>query len=57
MAIKITHECINGGAYEPECPNNAICEAAKHRKFADETSFSGKIVLPNLGKKYFLYNQ
>ena len=24
MAIKITDECINCGACEPECPNNAI---------------------------------
>ncbi|MGZ4005509.1 4Fe-4S binding protein, partial [Staphylococcus aureus] len=24
MAIKITEECINCGACEPECPNNAI---------------------------------
>ncbi|HEX5655233.1 MAG: 4Fe-4S binding protein, partial [Chitinophagaceae bacterium] len=23
MAIKITDECINCGACEPECPNNA----------------------------------
>ena len=27
MAIKITDECINCGACEPECPNNAIYEA------------------------------
>lgn len=26
MAIKITDECINCGACEPECPNNAIYE-------------------------------
>ena len=26
MAIKITEECINCGACEPECPNNAISE-------------------------------
>ena len=28
MAIKITDECINCGACEPECPNNAIYEGA-----------------------------
>ncbi|HEY4539992.1 MAG TPA: 4Fe-4S binding protein, partial [Faecalibacter sp.] len=28
MAIIITDECINCGACEPECPNNAIYEAA-----------------------------
>ena len=26
MAIIITEECINCGACEPECPNNAIYE-------------------------------
>ncbi len=26
MAIRITEECINCGACEPECPNNAIYE-------------------------------
>ncbi|MEC5165361.1 NAD-dependent dihydropyrimidine dehydrogenase PreA subunit [Flavobacterium sp. PL11] len=26
MAIIITDECINCGACEPECPNNAIYE-------------------------------
>ncbi|MCU7497300.1 MAG: 4Fe-4S dicluster domain-containing protein [Ignavibacteria bacterium] len=26
MAIMITEECINCGACEPECPNNAIYE-------------------------------
>jgi len=28
MAIKITDECINCGACEPECPNTAIYEAS-----------------------------
>jgi NAD-dependent dihydropyrimidine dehydrogenase PreA subunit len=27
MAIMITDECINCGACEPECPNNAIYES------------------------------
>ena len=26
MALKITEECINCGACEPECPNNAITQ-------------------------------
>ncbi|HPR29255.1 MAG TPA: 4Fe-4S binding protein, partial [Chitinophagales bacterium] len=26
MAIHITEDCINCGACEPECPNNAIYE-------------------------------
>ena len=29
MAIKITDECINCGACEPECPNTAIYEGQK----------------------------
>ena len=57
IEIKITGECIIAGAYKSECPNNTIYDAAKNRKFADEASFSGKIVLQNLGKKYFLYNE
>ena len=51
MAIKITDECINCGACEPECPNNAIYEAAESWKFSDGTTLSGNIVLQN-GKKF-----
>jgi len=51
MAIKITDECINCGACEPECPNNAIYEAAENWKFSEGTSLTGKIVLLN-GKEY-----
>ncbi len=29
MAIKITNECINCGACEPECPNTAIYEGGR----------------------------
>lgn len=47
MAIKITDECINCGACEPECPNNAIYEAAENWKFSDGTALSGKISLLN----------
>ena len=47
MAIKITDECINCGACEPECPNNAIYEAAEEWKYADGTSLTGKLVLPS----------
>jgi len=47
MAIKITDECINCGACEPECPNNAIYEPAENWKFSDGTNLTGKIVLPN----------
>ena len=47
MAIIITDECINCGACEPECPNNAIYEAAEEWKYSDGTELSGELVLPN----------
>lgn len=43
MAIIITDECINCGACEPECPNNAIYEAGIEWSFADGTTLSGEI--------------
>ena len=42
MAIKITDECINCGACEPECPNNAIYEGGAEWRFADGTSLKGE---------------
>lgn len=47
MAIKITDDCINCGACEPECPNNAIYEANQEWSFADGTIVSGDITLTN----------
>jgi len=41
MAIIITDECINCGACEPECPNNAIYEGAVEWKISDGTSVKG----------------
>lgn len=41
MAIIITEECINCGACEPECPNNAIYEGGDEWRFADGTSIKG----------------
>lgn len=38
MAIKITEECINCGACEPECPNNAIYEGGMPWQWAEGTS-------------------
>lgn len=38
MAIMITDECINCGACEPECPNNAIYEGGSTWKFSEGTS-------------------
>jgi len=45
MAIKITEECINCGACEPECPNNAIYEGGVEWAFADGTTAKGSISL------------
>ncbi|MCZ2356706.1 MAG: 4Fe-4S binding protein [Bacteroidia bacterium] len=47
MAIRITEECINCGACEPECPNNAIYEAGATWAFDDGTSLSGVVDLPD----------
>ena len=41
MAIIITDECINCGACEPECPNNAIYEGAVEWKVSEGTSVTG----------------
>lgn len=43
MAIIITEECINCGACEPECPNNAIYEAGIEWTFADGTTLNGDV--------------
>ena len=37
MAIKITDECINCGACEPECPNTAIYEGGMEWRFGEGT--------------------
>ncbi|MCZ2337390.1 MAG: 4Fe-4S binding protein [Chitinophagales bacterium] len=41
MAIIITDECINCGACEPECPNNAIYEGGIEWRMADGTTLRG----------------
>lgn len=43
MAIIITDECINCGACDPECPNNAIYEGGAEWKFADGTGLTGSL--------------
>ncbi|MBI2966306.1 MAG: 4Fe-4S dicluster domain-containing protein [Bacteroidetes bacterium] len=45
MAIKITEECINCAACEPECPNHAIYEGGAQWSYADGTKLSGSITL------------
>ncbi len=37
MAIKITDECINCGACEPECPNTAIYEGGREWNWSGGT--------------------
>ena len=44
MAIKITEDCINCGACEPECPNGAIYGGGEEWRFSDSTSLSGSFV-------------
>lgn len=38
MALRITDACINCGACQIECPNNAIYEGAQNWSFAEGTS-------------------
>lgn len=45
MAIMITDECINCGACEPECPNNAIYEGGVEWAIADGTTITGPYTL------------
>ncbi len=47
MAIIITEECINCGACEPECPNNAIYEAGVDWSIAQGTGVIGNFTLKN----------
>ncbi|MBK8145811.1 MAG: 4Fe-4S binding protein [Bacteroidetes bacterium] len=47
MAIIITDECINCGACEPECPNNAIYEGGVEWAIADGTSVKDAYTLMN----------
>ncbi len=50
MAIKITDECINCGACEPECPNNAIYEGGVEWAFSDGTDLKGLLEMPSGGE-------
>ena len=51
MAIIITDECINCGACEPECPNNAIYEGGVEWRMSDGTDLSGNVTTPT-GNSY-----
>lgn len=41
MAIIITDECINCGACEPECPNNAIYEGGMEWSMSEGNTLQG----------------
>lgn len=45
MAIYITDDCINCGACEPECPNNAIYEGGIQWAMSDGTTLKGQYTL------------
>lgn len=45
MAIIITDECINCGACEPECPNNAIYEGGVEWAISDGNTVKGNYIL------------
>ena len=45
MAIIITDECINCGACEPECPNNAIYEGGIEWAMEEGTTVKGDYTL------------
>ncbi len=45
MAIYITDECINCGACEPECPNNAIYEGGVEWAIKEGTTVEGQYLL------------
>lgn len=47
MAIMITDDCINCGACEPECPNNAIYEGGVEWAIADGSELEGVYKLEN----------
>jgi ferredoxin len=55
MAIKITSECINCGACEPECPNTAIYEGGAKWSLGG-TEYSENDDSPS-GQKGFFSNE
>ena len=56
MAIYITDECINCGACEPECPNNAIYEGDVPWTLAEGTKVKDTFKLTN-GKEIDPYSE
>lgn len=45
MALTITDQCINCGACEPECPNQAIYEPGMEWSMAEGTNLTGTVTL------------
>ena len=53
MAIKITDDCINCEACEPECPNNAIYAPEESWKFSDGTTMPDDTEKEALSDEFF----
>ena len=53
MAIRITDDCINCEACEPECPNNAIYAPEESWKFSDGTTMKDNQVREPLEDEFF----
>ena len=53
MAIKITEDCINCEACEPECPNNAIYAAEEGWKMSDGTTVADDTEREAVSDDYF----
>jgi ferredoxin len=47
MALLITDTCINCGACEPECPNQAIYEPGMEWTMGEGTNLTGMVTLMN----------
>ena len=47
MALRITDDCINCEACEPECPNKAIYAPDEEWSYAEGTNLSGEVTLSN----------
>lgn len=53
MAIIITDDCINCGACEPECPNNAIYEPDAEWRMSDGTASSDDTENPPISDEFY----
>jgi len=55
MAIKITDDCINCGACEPECPNVAIYEPDTIWKLSEGTKLQDQSEKDPVSDEFFFY--